>query len=517
VAACAVGLACAAGAQAAGTLTFCSDAAPEGFDVAQFETVPTADANAGIYDQLLSFKPGTSEVAPGLAERWDISPDGLQVTLHLRRGVKFHTTPWFTPTRDFNADDVVWSIDRLNDPAHPAHGAAPNGYPYWSAMSMPALLKSVERLDDHTVRLTLTRPEAPLLGDLAMSALGSVFSAEYGAQLVKAGTLGKLNTEPVGTGPFIFRRYQKDAVIRYDANPGYWGGAPKIDHLVFAITPDPSVRVQRVKAGECLVAGVNADAVAEVANAPSLKVVRNEALMTTYIAPNTQHKFLSDPRFREALALAVDRDTFVQSVYAGNGRPAANFLPPRMWSFDATLKRPHDLARARQLVQAAGYDGRTLQLFATSRAGDVKRGIELLQADWARIGVQVAVQVMELGELYKRTGQGDHDLALLSWFSDNGDPDNFFTPNLSCAAVASGNNKARWCNPAFDALLDQARRTPGQSQRSAIYTRAQHLLFDQVANIPVANRMSPTAMSTRVSGVVLTPFGGTDFRSARVN
>ena len=138
-------------AQAAGTLTVCTDGAPDGFDIVQYESLVTEDA-AGItlYDKLLAFKPGTTQVGPGLAERWDISADGLAYTFHLRKGVKFHTTPWFKPTRDLNADDVLWSINRVNDKAHPAHGIAKNGYAYWAGMEMPALIKSIEKLDAMT-------------------------------------------------------------------------------------------------------------------------------------------------------------------------------------------------------------------------------------------------------------------------------------------------------------------------------------------------------------------------------
>src|SRR4249920_2887891 len=118
-------LAIAAPAYAAGTLTVCTEASPDGFDIAQYESNVTNDA-AGrtIYDQLLGFKPGTTEIQPGLVEKWEISADGLVYTLHLRKGVKFHTTAWFKPTRDLNADDVLWSINRVNDKNHPAHGVA---------------------------------------------------------------------------------------------------------------------------------------------------------------------------------------------------------------------------------------------------------------------------------------------------------------------------------------------------------------------------------------------------------
>ena len=505
-------------AHAAGTLTVCTDSAPEGFDIVQYETVNTEDA-AGLtlYDKLLAFKPGTSQVVPGLAERWEISPDGLAYTFHLRKGVKFHTTAWFRPTRDLNADDVLWSINRVNDKTHPAHGVAKSGYPYWAGMSMNELIKSVEKVDDMTVRLTLTHPEAPVLADLAMSAIGSVYSAEYAALLQKAGKLDDINTLPIGSGPFVFKSYQKDAVIRYGAHTAYWGGAPKIDNLVFAITPDPSVIVQRVKAGECTVAALSVAQAASVEGDPKLKLVRGQPLMTTYLAPNAKHKFTGDKRFREALWLAIDKASYIQSVYAGNATPAVSFLPPGIWSRDATLKNRRDPERAKQLVKASGYDGSEIVLFAASRDGNILRGVELLQSDWAKVGIKVRLQLFETGELMKRSGHGEHDIALLSWFSDNGDPDNFLTPNLSCAAVEGGGNKSQWCNQGFEALLDQGRTTTDLKKRSELYTRAQRVLYDEVGLIPMVHRPQLTVMNKRVNGFQPTPFGGRDFRGVSLD
>jgi dipeptide transport system substrate-binding protein len=508
-----------AAAQAAGTLTVCTPGAPDGFDIAQYETLNTADATQGIYDQLLAFKPGTTEVAPGLAERWEVSPDGRTVTLFLRRGVKFHTTPWFKPTRDFNADDVVWSIGRVNDKAHPAHGAARNGYIYWAGMNMPRLIQSVAKVDDHTVKIGLTRPEAPFVANLAMSAIASVYSAEYGEQLVKSGQLEKLNTHPVGTGPFAFRAYQKDAVIRYVAHPQHWRGAPKVDHLVFAITVDPNVRAQRVRAGECLV-GVNMkrDTLASLEADAKLSVVRSEPLAVSYLTPNVKHKFLEDKRLRQALRLAIDRKTFIASVYGGYAVAAGSYLPRAMWSHDAALQPAQDVEQAKALVKGSGYDGRELSLFlGLGGATDGKRIGELLQSDLGRIGLKVRVQLMESGELARRTGRGEHDLAVWSWYGDNGDPDNYFTNNLSCDAVKSGGNKSQWCDPAFEKLIDEARRASDPNRRTELYRQAQRVVHDEVPAVPLAYPSVITVLNKRVKGFVPNPLSIVDFRAVSVD
>jgi dipeptide transport system substrate-binding protein len=519
-AALAVGLLGLAGsANAAGTLTVCTEASPDGFDIVQYEAAATNDA-AGltIYDQLLHFKPGTTEVVPGLVEKWTISTDGLTYTLKLRSGVKFHTTPWFKPSRDLNADDVLFSIRRVNDKSHPAHGIARNGYVYWEGMGLSALIKSVSKVDELTVRFDLTRPEAPFLSDLAMSAIGSIYSAEYADQLQKAGKLDQINTQPIGSGPFVFKSYQKDAIVRYAANPAYWEGPPPVDNLIFAITIDPNVRIQRLKAGECLIGtNMKAETASAFDNDANVKMQRSNPLLTAYVAPNSQRKFMSDKRFREALWLALDKKTYIASVYGGNAVAAANFLPPGIWSHDARLADRHDPEKARALVKASGYDGSELALF--TRIGgsiDGKRAGELMQADWAKVGIKVKVQMMEWGEMLKRTGHGDHDITFLNWAGDNGDPDNFFTPNLSCTAVTGGGNKGQWCNKAFEELIDLARKTTDHTKRVELYTKAQRLLYDEVGVIPLVFPVYMTALNKRIKGFVASPFTNNDFRQVSI-
>jgi dipeptide transport system substrate-binding protein len=502
---------------AAGTLTVCTEASPDGFDVAQYTSAVTNDAAGNtIYDQLLMRKRGSTEVVPGLAERWDLSADGLQVTLHLRKGVQFQTTPWFTPTREFNADDVMFSINRLMDRNSPWRKATTNGFTAWDSYGMADLVKAVDKLDAMTVRFTLRRPSAPFPGDLAQWNTSSVYSAEYGAKLLASGQLGLLNTQPVGTGPFALRGYQKDAVIRYTPHPGYWGGKPTLDNLIFAITPDNSVRIQRLKAGECLVgSNMRAETIDSLAGTP-IDAPGSLALLTGYIVVNHAKPFLSDKRFREALRLAFDQKSFIASVYSGKAEPATSFLPPTQWGFDATMKRSFDPERAKALVKAAGYDGTELAI-ATRIGGSIdgKRAAELMQGDWARIGVKTRVQMVEWGEMLKRTGRGDFDISFLNWAA-NGDPDDFFTPNLTCAAVEGGSNRSRWCNKAFDELVDTARASSDRTQRIALYAKAQRMVDDDVALIPTVYPQYFIAVNRKVKGFIRSPTTDLDFRGVSV-
>ncbi len=500
----------------AATLTYCLPGAPDGFDIAQFESADTFEA-AGLtlYDQLTAFKPGTAEVVPGLAESWQVGDGGLTYTFSLRKGVFFHETAWFKPSREMNADDVLFSFQRMQDKTHPSHAAARNGFVYWAGMGMAALVKTVEKLDPMTVRFTLKRPEAPFLSNMAVATLGSVFSAEYAERLHAAGKLEQLNSQPIGTGPFVFTSYQKDAVVRYAAHKKYWRGAPKSDQLVFAITGDADVRLQRVKAGECLVSWVRPDSAAQLSGDPQLTVQMSKPLMTAYLNLNTARAPTNNRVFREALWLALDKSALIHGAHGGRAVPAVSFLPAGMWGLDKSLTERRDPERAKQMIKASGYDGRELVMFILDRSRPRRMG-EMIQADWARIGVKVRLQAFELGELFRRSGKGEHDISLQNWASDNGDPDNFFTPNLACDAVAGGGNKARWCHAPFDALLEGARKTTDMAQRTELYIKAQRIVYDEVPVIPLLYPESALVLNKRVSGVVPNPMGNADFRDASV-
>jgi dipeptide transport system substrate-binding protein len=236
------------------TLVFCSEGSPAGFDTAQYTT--SVEFSAGsytVYNRLVEFGHGSTDIEPGLAEKWDVSDDGLQYTFHLRHGVKFQTTSFFKPTREFNADDVVFTYQRMLDPEQPFRKAYSVPFPYFTDLGLSKNITKIEKLDPYTVRFSLKDVDAPFLQQIAMP-FASVLSAEYGDQLLKAGKAADINQFPVGTGPFIFRSYTKDDTIRFDGNPDYWKpGVVKASKLIFAITVDPAVRLQKLKRGECQV------------------------------------------------------------------------------------------------------------------------------------------------------------------------------------------------------------------------------------------------------------------------
>ncbi|CAN1597522.1 ABC transporter substrate-binding protein [Pseudomonas sp. B21-028] len=505
-------------AQAATTLVYCSEASPAGFDPSQYTSGTDFDASAEtVFNRLTQFKRGGTEVEPGLATRWDVSADGLVYTFHLRDGVKFHTTDYFTPTRDFNADDVVFTFQRLLDPQQPFRQAYPTESPYFTDMGLNTTIKSVEKVDEHTVRFNLNNVDAAFVQNLAMS-FASVQSAEYAAQLLKEGKAGDLNQKPVGTGPFVFKRYQKDSQIRYAANTAYWKPEDvRVDNLIFSITPDAAVRLQKLKRNECQVSGYPRPADIEVMEQdPNLQVLRQPGFNLGFLAYNVTHPPLDQLKVRQALDMAIDKPAIIKAVYQSAGQLAQNALPPAQWSFDPAIKdAPHDVTKAKALLKEAGVaPGTTINLWAMTvqRASNpnARMSAQMIQQDWAKVGIKANIVSYEWGEYIKRAKNGEHDAMIYGWTGDNGDPDNWLGVLYSCAAV-KGSNYAKWCDPAYDKLIQQAKVSTDRQQRIDLYRQAQKILKQQVPITPIANSTVFQPINKKVVDFKLSPFGLTPF------
>lgn len=500
------------------TLVFCSEGSPEGFDPAPYTAGTTFDASSRpIYNRLVEFGKGTTTAGPGLAESWEVSADGMEYTFKLRQGVKFHTTDYFTPTRDFNADDVIFSFDRQGKADSPwAQYIAGITYEYYSGMEMATVIKEIVKVDDYTVKFVLTRPEAPFIANLGMD-FASIVSKEYADAMLAAGTPEMVNQAPIGTGPFSFVAYQKDAVIRYAANPDYWEGASPLDSLVFAITTDASVRYQKLKAGECQIMSYpNPADVAAMKTDPELVVQEQEGLNIGYLAYNTKVAPFDNVNVRKALNMAIDKQGILDVVFQGSGQIAKNPIPPTMWSYnDAIVDDAYDPETAKKMLADAGVADLSMKIWAMPVQRpynpNARRMAELMQADLAKIGVTVEIVSYEWGEYLERAKAEDRDGAvLLGWTGDNGDPDNFMAVLLGCDAVGNS-NRAQWCNEEFDALVQKAKITADQAERTALYEQAQVIFKEQAPWDTIAHSVVFTPMSKAVEGYMMSPLGTVSF------
>jgi len=500
------------------TLVYCSEGSPENFNPALNTTGTTFDANRPIYEGLVSFERGTTTLKPALAERWEISDDGLTYTFHLRKGVKWHSNKEFKPTRDVTADDVVFSFHRQWKADHPYHPVSGGGYAYFKSKGLADLLESVEKVDDHTVRIRLKQPETPFLASLGMD-FAVIQSAEYADFLMKKGTPERIDQDPIGTGPFFLQVYQKDAQVRYRAFKEYWGGKTPLDTLVFAITPDAAVRYAKVQRGEChLMPYPNPPDLPAMRADPNLQLLEQEGLNIGYMAFNTQKKPFDDVRVRRAISMAIDRQAIIDNVFQGAGVVAKNPIPPTIWAYNKDVQDyPFDPAAAKALLAEAGYpDGFTTDLYAMPvqrpHNPNARRTAELIQADLAKIGVKVEIVSFEWGEYRKRLQNGDHMMAIFGWTGDNGDPDNFMHTLLGCAAaVPGGSNVAKWCHQPYDELVNKAKRIPDQEERAKLYREAQVIFKDQAPWVTIAHSIVFEPVRKEVVDYRQSPFNRHEF------
>jgi dipeptide transport system substrate-binding protein len=507
----------AAGAHAATTLIYCSEGSPEGFDPARYTAGTTFNASSQpLFNRLVEFEIGGTKVVPGLAEKWEVSADGLVYTFHLRKGVKFHATDGFKPTRTLTADDVLFSFNRMIDKDNTFQKSAPASFEYAADMGLADNVVKLEKPDPLTVRFTLKNVNAAFLADLAMD-FASIQSAEYAEQLLKEGKAAELNSKPVGTGPFVFRRYEKDAQIRYAAFDGYWAGKPKIDNLIFAISVDSAVRMQKLKAGECHISAYPKPAEVELLKKdPKIKLMSEAGLNVGYLSLNVKRKPFDNRDVRRAINMAIDKQALLAAVYQGAGTLAVNPIPPTMWSYSKQTKDyEYSPEKARALLAKAGFpNGFETKLWALPVQRPYnpngQQSAELIQADLAKVGIKAQIVKYEWAEYLKRAKDGESDIGMFGWNGDNGDPDNFLATLLGCASVGSS-NYAQWCDKEYDDLVVKAKRVTAQAERSKLYEQAQQVVKREAVWVPIAHSVVYQPMLKGVEGYRMSPLGSVQF------
>lgn len=511
----------AAPAVSAAPLTVCLEGAPETFNPELTSNGTTSTVLGQIYDGLVDVQRGGSQIVPALAERWDISSDNRTYTFHLRKGVKWQTTADFTPTRDFNADDVIFTFDRMMKKDNPY--AKVNGGNYITFDTKLAdALATVTKIDDHTVAFTLKQPLAPFLGIMSHGSL-KITSAEYAANLLKAGTPELFDRNPVGTGPFQLQDYQTDAVLRLVPFAQTWGAeqhiaenTPMVDAIIFAISADASIRTQRALAGECAISYFpNPADVPLIEKSDKLDLVKAKVASSGFLTFNFTDAKFKDIRVRQALAQAIDMKALVNVVFNGTGHETGAVVPPALWGSATDLAPyPHDPAKAKALLAAAGYpNGFETKIWALPVARPYmpngRRAAEMIQSDWAAIGVKAEIVTYEWAEYIQRARNLEAPVGMFGGIYDFPDPSQIPSNYFGCNAAGkpSPSNIGAWCNADFNSLMNEGGAITDQKKREELYVKAQHVLYDDVPAVMFGSADQLMTVAKNVKGFVPAIFG----------
>ncbi|MGH1468546.1 MAG: ABC transporter substrate-binding protein [Bdellovibrionales bacterium] len=503
--------------------TYCSEGEPTTFNPQLGGDGATFDASSQpIYNRLIDFEEGTTNLVPSLAKSWTVSKGGTEIVFDLQENVSFHKTPYFTPTRKFNAEDVVFSFLKMLDPSHKFHKTTLGTYEYFESMGMGSIIKEVKKISEYKVKFVLKKAESPFLASLAMD-FASILSKEYALKLMTKSRVEDLNTAPVGTGPFVFDSYVKGKEIQYKRNTEYFKGASEVSNLKFMITMDPVKRLKYLREGKCdFVKNFASIARGEFSSSDNIKLVKAPGLNIGYIGINLRNKKLRNKKLRLAMNKALNRESYIDSIYLGNATQAKSPIPPGMWAYDEDLKNlDYDLEEAKRLIKESGVDlplQLTLWTLPVSRPYNPNGKImgEMIREDLKQIGIELSLVTYDWPTYLRKLKEGEHELAQYGWSADSGDPDNFLNILLSCSGAKGGSNVSGFCNAEYDSYINQAKQEFSQSKRAEMYKKALKIFQDEMPFLPIAHSNLFRVMSNDVEGYVVRPMGTESFYKVRL-
>jgi sapA len=489
-----------------------------------------------IYNKLFEIS-NTAIPTPILAQSYSISPDGKIITIYLRKGIKFHHTDWFKPTRDFNADDVVFSLNRVlgyetylptleqsavdykNPQYRIFHEQAKKvRFPYFESIKLNQKIESVKALNPHTVQITLFKPDASILSHLA-SQYAIIFSQEYAVQLNADDNLVQLDLLPVGTGPYKVKNYFRNQYVRLEKNEDYWKKDAKIKNIIIDLSTDRTGRLVKFFNGECQIASYP-----EVSQLGLLKendkryyVKSAEGMNLAYLAFNFQNAVIQDEQVRRAIAQAINRQRIIKTIYHNTATVANNIIPNISWASSVnTPDFAYDFnpSEAKKVLQDKQLH---LNMWVLNEEQVYNpaplKTAELIKEDLNNVGVNVTIRSVTrtflIDQLNKKSE--NYDMILTGWLAGNLDPDSFMRPILSCNAASEMTNLSNWCDEDFDQLMDKALDSPNLWERAHVYNQAQELILSKLPIVPLANMKRVLVVNSRVRHIEMNPFGSLNF------
>lgn len=489
-----------------------------------------------IYNKLFEIS-NTAIPTPILAQSYSISPDGKIITIYLRKGIKFHHTDWFKPTRDFNADDVVFSLNRVlgyetylptleqsavdykNPQYRIFHEQAKKvRFPYFESIKLNQKIESVKALNPHTVQITLFKPDASILSHLA-SQYAIIFSQEYAVQLNADDNLVQLDLLPVGTGPYKVKNYFRNQYVRLEKNEDYWKKDAKIKNIIIDLSTDRTGRLVKFFNGECQIASYP-----EVSQLGLLKendkryyVKSAEGMNLAYLAFNFQNAVIQNEQVRRAIAQAINRQRIIKTIYHNTATVANNIIPNISWASSVnTPDFAYDFnpSEAKKVLQDKRLH---LNMWVLNEEQVYNpaplKTAELIKEDLNNVGVNVTIRSVTrtflIDQLNKKSE--NYDMILTGWLAGNLDPDSFMRPILSCNAASEMTNLSNWCDEDFDQLMDKALDSPNLWERAHVYNQAQELILSKLPIVPLANMKRVLVVNSRVRHIEMNPFGSLNF------
>ncbi len=456
-----------------------------------------------VMQNLVAFKPGSFDVVGDVAQSWKASADGKTWTFDLRPGLVFSDG---TP---LDAKAVKFNFDRWRLASNPAHGNFPYSYYNDDFGGFPGVVADVQAPSPTRLVVKLAKPFGPFLRDIAEQAFG------LGSPAAILRDPKAFELKPVGSGPYTLAEWVRDDHITLSANPKWAGKKPGYPTVIIRDIPDQATSVLSIEKGDIdMLTDPRPDDAKKLAGEQGISVVQQMPNNVSYLAMDVEKKPFGDLRVRQAVAYAIDVATMAKSLYSSGAVVADNWTPPWMLGANPAVKAyPHDVAKARALLAAAGFPHGFTTTLSYSTAPrpylpEPQRVAETIQANLAQVGITATLQPYEWGVFLDRIKHGLHEMCLIGWTGDNGDPDNFFYPLLdqnSAHKDGTAQNYSFWRDPAFHKLMLAGQATVEDAKRKPVYQQANAMVHDQAPAVPLVHTTVPIVLKSSLKGFVPSP------------
>lgn len=459
------------------TLTWAQGADVTSLDPHQGKETSAVQVNTQIFDTLVTVDPETNEVVPQIAESWEQTDDQTYV-FKIREGIKFHDGS------DLTAEDVKFSLDRARNSAAVSY--------------IVNFIEEVTVDDDHTVTVKTTAPYAPTLRNLAIP-----FAAIVPKAVVEADENAFIQN-PVGSGPYKFVEWNHGDHVTLKAFDDYYAGKPETENLIMKVIPETSQRTIALETGEVdLAYDLAVNDIPKVNSDDKLTVYEIPSLTCWYVSMNMNKKPFDNPKVREAMSMAIDRQTIIDTINAGSGQTADAIIAPAVFGYYSTGVKEYNPTKAKELLAEAGYpNGFSTTLWVNDNQSRIEM-CQAMQAMLLEVGVQCNLEVLEFGSFISRTTAGDHDLAYFGWTTSSGDADySYYSLEHSTQQGAAG-NRSFLADPDVDKLIEEARSNTNEEERKELYKELAIKLDEINNNIPVYYSSINVGANKKVEGFVM--------------
>lgn len=441
----------------------------------------SANVTEQIYNTLVDLTPDI-KIKPSLAESWKQVNDTTW-EFKLRKGVKFHNG------EELKASDVKFTFDRLLDKKTAAPGAF---------VLNP--VKETKVVDDYTVQIITNQPFAPILYNLT-----HVATSILNEKAVKEGG-DNYGLHPVGTGPFKFVKWDKNSQIELAKNNDYFEGPAKLDKIVYRIIPESATALAEIRTGGVdMVMELPPEQVKQLESGQDVKVDKAPGFAVKYLSFDTREKPFNDPRVRQAINYAINKDEVVKGAYSGLATVANGPLSPAVNGAKKDLPGyGNDLEKAKQLLAEAGYPNGFESTLYLSNADLDKKIATITQAQLGKIGIKLNQQVMEWGAFLDKTGKGV-PMFILSWITVTGDADNGMYALFHSKNFGGPGNRSFYKNEEVDKLLDAGQSETNPEKRQQDYFKAQELIVKDAPWAFLTVGQNVVGLNKRVQGFINMP------------